>query len=274
MNKDIPMTVRFGYTILYVPDVRATIAFYEAAFGLTPRFLHESNLYAEMETGDTTLAFAGEEMAGDDAKGLGPGGLRGAGDLTLTSEDLRDLESCATCHQVITDEWKRSAHRHASMTNPFYRAAILDLRKRLSTRDAAQFGLPEGITQDQWDQWQALPPEQFEAFVLERQAALAGVERRQLVGLPADHQHAERLEQLERARQIEDGLGAGRDHRDRRLRQRVEIVRDVAAVAAVDAADAAGGEHPDAGAGGQHGGRADRGRGVRRRHARRGGLVL
>lgn len=39
--------------------------------------------------------------------------------------------------------------------------AILDLRKRLSTRDAAQFGLPEGITQDQWDQWQALPPEQF-----------------------------------------------------------------------------------------------------------------
>ena len=33
------MTVRFGYTILYVPDVRSTIAFNEAAFGLTPRFL-------------------------------------------------------------------------------------------------------------------------------------------------------------------------------------------------------------------------------------------
>ncbi|MFO0931335.1 MAG: multiheme c-type cytochrome [Planctomycetota bacterium] len=60
----------------------------------------------------------------------------GAGDLTLTSDDLRDLEGCATCHQVITDEWKRSAHRHASMTNPFYRAAILDLRKRFPKQDA------------------------------------------------------------------------------------------------------------------------------------------
>lgn len=57
------MTVRFGYTILYVPDVREAVAFYEAAFGMTLRFLHESNLYAELETGVVTLAFAGEEMA-------------------------------------------------------------------------------------------------------------------------------------------------------------------------------------------------------------------
>ncbi|MDO1585416.1 VOC family protein [Rhizobium oryzicola] len=57
------MTVRFGYTILYVPDVPATVAFYEAAFGMTLRFLHESRLYAEMETGATALAFASEEMA-------------------------------------------------------------------------------------------------------------------------------------------------------------------------------------------------------------------
>lgn len=57
------MTVRFGYTILYVPDVTAAIAFYEAAFGLELRFLHESKLYAEMETGAVTLAFASEDMA-------------------------------------------------------------------------------------------------------------------------------------------------------------------------------------------------------------------
>lgn len=57
------MTVRFGYTIIYVPDVRETISFYETAFGMTLRFLHESNLYAELETGAVTLAFAGEEMA-------------------------------------------------------------------------------------------------------------------------------------------------------------------------------------------------------------------
>jgi lactoylglutathione lyase len=62
------MTVYFGYSILYVPDVVATVSFYEAAFGLTRKFLHESNLYAEMETGRTTLAFAGETMA--DLNGL------------------------------------------------------------------------------------------------------------------------------------------------------------------------------------------------------------
>lgn len=39
--------------------------------------------------------------------------------------------------------------------------AVLELRKRLSTREAAEFGLPEGITQAQWDEWQSLPPEQF-----------------------------------------------------------------------------------------------------------------
>ncbi|WP_348646925.1 VOC family protein [Ensifer sp. ENS02] len=57
------MAVRFGYTILYVPDVPATVSFYEAAFGLKRRFVHESSLYAEMETGVTALAFASETMA-------------------------------------------------------------------------------------------------------------------------------------------------------------------------------------------------------------------
>ena len=55
--------MQFGYTILYVADVAATVAFYEAAFGLARRFIHESKLYAELETGSTVLAFAGEAMA-------------------------------------------------------------------------------------------------------------------------------------------------------------------------------------------------------------------
>ncbi len=55
--------MQLGYTILYVADVPATLSFYERAFGLKQRFLHESGLYGEMETGATTLAFAGEAMA-------------------------------------------------------------------------------------------------------------------------------------------------------------------------------------------------------------------
>ncbi|PJI92486.1 catechol 2,3-dioxygenase-like lactoylglutathione lyase family enzyme [Yoonia maricola] len=55
--------MKLGYTIIYVADVPKTIAFYEAAFGLQQRFIHESNLYGEMETGETVLAFAGNEAA-------------------------------------------------------------------------------------------------------------------------------------------------------------------------------------------------------------------
>ena len=55
--------MKLGYTIIYVADVPKTVAFYETAFGLTQRFIHESDLYAEMETGGTVLSFAGNEAA-------------------------------------------------------------------------------------------------------------------------------------------------------------------------------------------------------------------
>lgn len=55
--------MRLGYTLVYVNDVAATVDFYETAFGLKRRFIHESGLYAEMDTGETTLSFAGEAMA-------------------------------------------------------------------------------------------------------------------------------------------------------------------------------------------------------------------
>jgi len=55
--------MKFGYTIVYVDDVPASIAFFENAFGIHRRFLHESNAYGEMETGATTLSFAAHEIA-------------------------------------------------------------------------------------------------------------------------------------------------------------------------------------------------------------------
>jgi lactoylglutathione lyase len=54
--------MRLGYVILYVVDVPATLEFYERAFGLVRRFLHESNTYGELETGGTALAFAAEAL--------------------------------------------------------------------------------------------------------------------------------------------------------------------------------------------------------------------
>ncbi|MGM3277796.1 VOC family protein [Ralstonia sp. 24A2] len=55
--------MKFGYTIVYVPDVPASLAFFEAAFGFERRFLAETNDYGELETGATTLAFAARELA-------------------------------------------------------------------------------------------------------------------------------------------------------------------------------------------------------------------
>ena len=55
--------MRLGYVILYVPDVPATLAFYERAFGLARRFLDEKGVYGELETGGTALAFAAETLA-------------------------------------------------------------------------------------------------------------------------------------------------------------------------------------------------------------------
>lgn len=50
--------MKLGYTIVYVSDVAASLDFFERAFGLKRRFLHESGGYGEVETGSTALGFA------------------------------------------------------------------------------------------------------------------------------------------------------------------------------------------------------------------------
>ena len=62
--------MRLGYVIIYVPDVPATVEFYERAFGLVRRFLHASGQYAEMETGATALAFAEEKLILETCRGF------------------------------------------------------------------------------------------------------------------------------------------------------------------------------------------------------------
>jgi uncharacterized glyoxalase superfamily protein PhnB len=55
--------VRLGYTIVYVPDVTASIEFYERAFGLTRRFIADEGEYGELDTGGTTLSFSAYSVA-------------------------------------------------------------------------------------------------------------------------------------------------------------------------------------------------------------------
>ncbi|NVZ95373.1 VOC family protein [Pseudomonas sp. D6002] len=61
--------MKFAYTIVYVPDVAASLQFFEKAFGFSRRFLHESGTYGELDTGDTTLSFAAHELGEMNFKG-------------------------------------------------------------------------------------------------------------------------------------------------------------------------------------------------------------
>jgi catechol 2,3-dioxygenase-like lactoylglutathione lyase family enzyme len=51
--------MRLAWIVQYVPDVQATVDFYEKAFGLTVRFASGAD-FAAMETGGTVLSFARE----------------------------------------------------------------------------------------------------------------------------------------------------------------------------------------------------------------------
>jgi lactoylglutathione lyase len=57
------MMVKFGYTIMYVPDVAASLRFFNKAFQLPTKFLHDGGDYGELDTGSTTtLAFCSHEL--------------------------------------------------------------------------------------------------------------------------------------------------------------------------------------------------------------------
>jgi len=84
--------MKLGYTILYVPDVERAVAFYEVAFGLDCRFVHESSLYAEMETGPTVLAFAADALASSnfdaDYRHADPTAPPAAFEIALVTDDV------------------------------------------------------------------------------------------------------------------------------------------------------------------------------------------
>lgn len=82
--------MKFGYTILYVENLEKTMAFYEAAFGLKKKFIHESG-YGELETGDTKLAFASLGLAaanGVKFQSLPVDGSAPAFEIAFISEDV------------------------------------------------------------------------------------------------------------------------------------------------------------------------------------------
>ena len=104
--------MRFGYTILYVRDVAASVEFYERAFGLGRRLLHESGRYAELETGATALAFASHELAAENVPGLpAADGDRAGFEVCFVTEDVeagysRSVEAgAAPVSEPVSKTW-------------------------------------------------------------------------------------------------------------------------------------------------------------------------
>ena len=54
--------MKFGYAIIYVPNVNDSINYFEKAFGLERGFVHPEGDYGELQTGETKLAFANHAL--------------------------------------------------------------------------------------------------------------------------------------------------------------------------------------------------------------------
>ena len=99
------LIMKFGYTIVYVPDLLASVEFFEKAFGLKRRFVHESG-YGEMDTGETALAFATHALGASNL----PGGYVKASDsgqplgmeIALVTDDVAKAHAKALAAGAVS----------------------------------------------------------------------------------------------------------------------------------------------------------------------------
>ena len=83
--------MELGWVIVYVRDPASSVDFYERAFGLKRRFVHESGEFAELDTGTTRLSFATLELGDANVGGVVPGDPAGRPanfELALVTDDV------------------------------------------------------------------------------------------------------------------------------------------------------------------------------------------
>lgn len=93
--------MHLGYIIVYVPNVAEAVAFYQNAFGFDVRMITPEEDYAELQTGQTTLAFASEVLSR--ANGLAlrlncPSTPPAAIELAFVTEDVSRAVEDAISH--------------------------------------------------------------------------------------------------------------------------------------------------------------------------------
>lgn len=103
--------MKLNYIIFYVSDAMATYKFYENAFGIKTKFIHESKQYVEMETGTTVLGFANNDFIKntflidfqENSVKNKPAGLQ----ISLTVDNVREsLEKAVSAGAILVSEPK------------------------------------------------------------------------------------------------------------------------------------------------------------------------
>ena len=80
--------MKFGWMIIYVDSVEATVAFYEKAFGLKRKMVAGEE-FGELATGDTRLAFGAKKILPLPATHAGPTDKPLAVEVALTTDDVQ-----------------------------------------------------------------------------------------------------------------------------------------------------------------------------------------
>ena len=80
--------MKFGYTIVYVDDVAATIAFYVKAFGLK-RGMVAGDEFSELATGETKLGFAAKKMLHGPGQFASPDGKVLGVEIAFTTDKVQ-----------------------------------------------------------------------------------------------------------------------------------------------------------------------------------------
>jgi len=80
--------MKFGYTIIYVDGVEATIAFYETAFGLKRDMVVEGE-FGQLATGETKLGFAAKKMLHGPGQFASPDGKVLGVEIAFTTDNVQ-----------------------------------------------------------------------------------------------------------------------------------------------------------------------------------------
>jgi catechol 2,3-dioxygenase-like lactoylglutathione lyase family enzyme len=81
--------MKLGYVILYVDSPARSLAFYEAAFGMTRLFLHEGGEWAELDAGSIKLGLCARALLERMGKPPGrPDPTRASSEIAFVMDDV------------------------------------------------------------------------------------------------------------------------------------------------------------------------------------------